>query len=118
MASSSEDLRVVACFFIFIGLSKRNDANPIERGIVSENYDCSCIADHAKPNPAILAVVFANVRLDQERSIAGEHPRALAKIQAVFSDVVRILVIVPLEPLHRLCQNYSVATNTRIVKLQ
>ena len=31
------------------------------------------IADHTKPKPAILAVLFANVRLDKERSTNREH---------------------------------------------
>jgi hypothetical protein len=42
------------------------------RGIVNENYNCDGIADHTKPNPAILAVLFPNVRLDQERSTGRE----------------------------------------------
>src|SRR5689334_10564361 len=98
MASSPEDLRVVTCFFIFIGLSKRNDASSVGRGIVNENYDCDSIADHTKPNPAVLAVRFANVRFDQERSTSREHSRTLAKIQTVFPDVLCVLVIIPLEP--------------------
>src|SRR5690242_6678939 len=100
MASSSEDLRVVTCFFIFVGLSKRNNANPAGRGIVTENYDRDTIANHAKPDPPVLAVLFANVRLDQERSAGREHSRALAKIKPVFPEVFRVLVIVPLKP-HR-----------------
>src|SRR6478609_6392905 len=98
MASSPEDLRVVTCFFIFIGPSKRNNANPVGRGIVTENYDRDSIADHANPNPPVLAVLFANVRLDQERSTGREHSRALAKIEAVFPDVFCVLVVVPLKP--------------------
>src|SRR5689334_19436804 len=98
MASSPEDLRVVTCFFIFIGLPKPNNANPVGRGIVTENYDRDSIADHAKPNPPVLAVLFANVRLDQEWSAGREHSRALAKIQAVLPDVLCVLVIVLLKP--------------------
>src|SRR5579859_2409055 len=117
MASSPEDLRVVTCFFIFVGLSKRNNTNPVGRGIVNENYDCDSIADHTKSNPAVLAVLFANVRLDQERGTSREHSRTLAKVQTVFPGVLCVLVIVPLEPhLSPFCQSYSVATNTRIVK--
>jgi len=68
------------------------------RGIVNENYNCDGVADHTKPNPAILAVLFPNVRLDQERSTGREHSRTLAKIQTVFPDVLCVLVVVSLEP--------------------
>src|ERR1044071_789783 len=98
MASSPEDLRVVTCFFIFVGLPKRNKTNSLGRGIVNENYDCDGIADHTKPSPAVLAVRFANVRFDQERSTSREHSRTLAQIQTMFPDVLCVLVIVPLEP--------------------
>jgi hypothetical protein len=68
------------------------------RGIANENDNRDGIADHPKPNPAVLAVLLANVRLDQERSTSREHSRALAKVQTVFPDVLCVLVIVPLEP--------------------
>jgi len=44
------------------------------RGIVNENDNRDGIADHPKPNPAVLAVLLANVRLDQERSTSSAVP--------------------------------------------